>query len=391
MPDFDVTLNLPGFTIARTSGFNPIIHDLDCHHAPSCPRCGGADLRKKDKVRRHVWHESVGLRRVLLRFSVCKYHCRGCGRYFRQRLDGILPWQRSTEALKKQVYRQHTQGISRKSLASNCRKSDSTIARYYDHMYDLENRKLLTLQVPRVLGIDEHFFSRQMRFATTFCDLKTRRVFDMAPGQSHAALAPYLDDLKGKSRVRIVCMDLSEAYRSIARRYFPEALVVADRFHVVRLALHHLMKTCRQIDPGLLYRRGASRLLQKHAHNLTMNQAGRLKTYLDSQPAVARIYDFKEELMVVLTAKRQTKDQCRILAYRLLDAIRQLRQSPFEDCQKLGRTLEAWQVEIGRMWRFSRSNGITEGFHRKMKLIQRRAFGFRNFDNYRRRVRALCA
>ncbi len=58
---------------------------------------------------------------------------------------------------------------------------------------------------------------------------------------------------------------------------------------------------------------------------------------------------------------------------------------------KLGRTLAAWQVEIGRMWRFSRSNGITEGFHRKMKLIQRRAFGFRNFENYRRRVRALCA
>ncbi|WP_423202101.1 transposase [Legionella fairfieldensis] len=35
-------------------------------------------------------------------------------------------------------------------------------------------------------------------------------------------------------------------------------------------------------------------------------------------------------------------------------------------------------------------NGITEGFHRKMKLIQRRAYGFRNFENYRLRVRVLC-
>ncbi|HAU2497189.1 TPA: transposase, partial [Legionella pneumophila] len=34
--------------------------------------------------------------------------------------------------------------------------------------------------------------------------------------------------------------------------------------------------------------------------------------------------------------------------------------------------------------------GITEGFHRKMKLMQRRAYGFRNFDNYRTRVRVLC-
>ena len=46
-----------------------------------------------------------------------------------------------------------------------------------------------------------------------------------------------------------------------------------------------------------------------------------------------------------------------------------------------------------RLWcrpRFTRNNGITEGFHRKMKLIQRRAYGFRNFENYRLRVRVLC-
>ncbi|MFC0662155.1 transposase, partial [Eoetvoesiella caeni] len=42
------------------------------------------------------------------------------------------------------------------------------------------------------------------------------------------------------------------------------------------------------------------------------------------------------------------------------------------------------------MWRFSKSNGITEGFHTKMKMISRRAFGFRNFENYRMRVLALC-
>ena len=55
------------------------------------------------------------------------------------------------------------------------------------------------------------------------------------------------------------------------------------------------------------------------------------------------------------------------------------------------RTLDQWKDEIARMWRFRKSNGITEGFHRKMKLIQRRAYGFRNFENYRVRVRVLCA
>ena len=56
----------------------------------------------------------------------------------------------------------------------------------------------------------------------------------------------------------------------------------------------------------------------------------------------------------------------------------------------LGQTLHDWQEEIVRMWRFTRNNRVTEGFDRKMKLIQRRAYGFRNFDNYRLRVIAQC-
>ena len=95
--------------------------------------------------------------------------------------------------------------------------------------------------------------------------------------------------------------------------------------------------------------------------------------------------------MALLMAMNQTKAGCRILV--------QFLESPIENCEKLGRTLEAWQGEIGRMWRFSRSNEImleaclrhAAGFHRKMKLIQRRAFGIRIFENCRRRVRALCA
>ena len=46
-----------------------------------------------------------------------------------------------------------------------------------------------------------------------------------------------------------------------------------------------------------------------------------------------------------------------------------------------GQTLSAWSEEIVAMWRFTRNNGITEGFHNKMELINRQAYGFRNFHN----------
>ena len=48
-------------------------------------------------------------------------------------------------------------------------------------------------------------------------------------------------------------------------------------------------------------------------------------------------------------------------------------------------------AEIAAMWRFSRNNGIAEGFHTKMEILQRQAYGFRNFQNYRLRVRVMCS
>ena len=57
---------------------------------------------------------------------------------------------------------------------------------------------------------------------------------------------------------------------------------------------------------------------------------------------------------------------------------------------KLAETISEWFAPIIRMWRFTKNNGITEGFHRKMKLIQRLAFGYKNFENYRLRVLVQC-
>lgn len=53
---------------------------------------------------------------------------------------------------------------------------------------------------------------------------------------------------------------------------------------------------------------------------------------------------------------------------------------------KLAKTISGWFAPIIRKWRFTKNNEIIEGFHRKMKLIQRRAYGYRNFENYRLRV-----
>ena len=78
------------------------------------------------------------------------------------------------------------------------------------------------------------------------------------------------------------------------------------------------------------------------------------------------------------------------LIKRLVDWIWKLRYSGFPAMETLAETLDNWSSEIACMWRFTKNNGITEGFHTKMEVIQRRAYGFKNFTNYRLRVIVMC-
>jgi transposase len=76
---------------------------------------------------------------------------------------------------------------------------------------------------------------------------------------------------------------------------------------------------------------------------------------------------------------------------RFLNALASLRQVGLAPLVQLGQTLTSWATDIAMMWRFTRNNGITEGFHTKMEVLQRQAYGFRNFSNYRLRVRIMCS
>jgi transposase len=183
---------------------------------------------------------------------------------------------------------------------------------------------------------------------------------------------------------------LSSTYRALVRLHFPNARIVADRFHVIRLINHHFLACWRELDPVGSRNRGLLSLMRRHRHKLSPDQQQRLTAYLAAQPALELIYRFKQRLCYLLLKKQRNRKQCQALLPRFLRAVHQLREAGLAQLVQLGQTLHTWREEIVSMWRFTRNNGITEGFHNKMELINRQAYGFRNFENYRLRVKVLC-
>lgn len=356
-----------------------------------CPDCGSSHLRNRGAITRTVRHASWAAERVWLVLAGHRWKCRDCGIQFRERFPGVLKNQRSSEAFRFQVFQDHWDGINRSRVGKREGISSATVERHCLHFLERLAAERRGRSCPAVLGIDEHFFTRRQGYATTFCDLKNHTVYDVVLGRSEASLESYLSRLEGKENVRVVCLDLAPGYRALVRKHFPNARIVADRFHVIRVVNHHFLSCWRQLDPQGSKNRGLVSLMRRHRHNLSPEQASRLSQYLSQNAVLELIYRFKQRLCYLLLKKHRTRKQCEQLAPRFLRAVYQLKQAVLPQLVALGDTLSSWSEEIAAMWRFTRNNAITEGFHTKMEVLQRQAYGFRNFQNYRLRVKVLCS
>jgi len=344
----------------------------------------------KDAFVRVLRHANFGTRPAYLHLESHKYRCRTCGRYFNQRFPGIGKSRRSTEPFRRQIYQAHHGGISQRTLGERERLGSATVERWYQELLEVKVRERVNDLCPRVLGIDEHFFSRKQGFATTFCNLGKRKVFDVTLGRSEKALEPYLEGLSGKDRVQVVCMDLAEHYRSLVRKHFSKALIVADRFHVIRLVNEKFLACWAALDPEGRRNRGLLSLVRRHEENFKPEQRPKLREYLRAHPAFGDLYAFKQKLCRLLRLKHRKVRHCRRLIPVFLRAIGRLRAWKMKPLVQLAETFDSWKEEIVRMWRFTKNHAITERFHTKMEMTSRRAYGFRNFENYRLRVRVLC-
>ncbi len=245
-----------------------------------------------------------------------------------QRFVGIDPRRRATEAYRLEVFEAHDGGVSQRKLSTTHRIGSATVERWYQSFVKQRVSGLSGRNCPQVLGIDEHFFSRKHGYATTLVDLKNHKVFDVVLGRSEASLHSFLKRLPGKEQVRVIVVDLSETYRQIARKYFPNAIIVADRFHVIRLVNQHFMQLWKQHDPVGRRNRGLISLMRRHHWKLSSQQKERLEQYLASYPVLRSLYAARQQLNGFLVQKNIRARQVRKMLPRLLTLLEQFTHSP---------------------------------------------------------------
>ena len=215
---------------------------------------------------------------------------------------------------------------------------------------------------------------------TGMWDLETKDSVAFISGERQVDVQKMLERHASRETVQAVAIDLSEALRQSVELVLPDALVVADKFHVVALAGRALHEV-----HGEKRRRGSiAWLLQRGVERLNQTERERVVEALTKDPELARAWGLKEGLRAVY--KKQRPEEAEAALDTWMENAQASGLRPF---QRAGTTLQKWQREVLNYWRYPITNALVEGKHNRIKTLKRRAYGYRNDRSFLLRILSL--
>ena len=354
----------------------------------ACLRCGSINTVKSGKCVSTVRDEPVRNCPVWLRIHKHRLLCKDCKRVFVEPVDGVWPRRKTTQRFRKFIGQSCGRMNDMSTVSRFYKVSHGFAYKVYYEQTEVKLREYKSAQYwPEVVGIDEHFFRRQKgfsEFVTMITDLRKKRVFDMVLGKDHKSLEEQLKHIPGRDSVKVVVIDMSSTYKSFAKKFFPNAKLIADKFHVLRLFTPHIMKSGKDIHGHRQELRTRRKLLYSRI-KLDYFIRQDIDRYLQNHDKLNELYRWKERLYEFYRIKGFERAKCSF--EKLLTA---MKQSTLEEVHKLLATFKRWKDEILKYFENGYTNAFTERINGTGKLVQRRAFGYRSFRNYRLRTLSAC-
>jgi transposase len=352
-----------------------------------CPKC--ATVSKSIYDHRIVKLKDAPIRGNGIRLTVKKrrFFCKPCRKPFTEPVQGIGKGHRTTHRYRRAVLWACENFSDLKRVRKAYRCSSGFIYKTLYEQVELNLRKNLNYDWPTTIGIDEHFFTRRKgraEFVTVFTDFNNKRLREVAYGKVKAELITQIAGINGREGVKNAIIDMSDGYRSLIKEHFPNAQIIADKFHVLRLLTPAINKH-RVAVMGDDRKNPVRRLLLRNRNKLLYYERDAVDLWLKDKPDLREIYYAKEALHSFYRTKGMRR-AARAFT-RLTDA---LAHSKLPELKRFRRTLKSWSKEILAYFENRLTNARTEGFNNVAKLVQKRAYGYRSFENYRLRLLNAC-
>ncbi len=230
----DNILHLPQYQVLGCKSTDDEMHfQVDVPDPIACEECGvqGEFVRfgKRDVPYRDL---PIHGKRVTLWVVRRRYTCRACKTTFRPQLPEMVDGFRMTLRLHEYVEKEsfnHPYTF----VAAQTGLDEKTVRDIFNARAEFLGR-WHRFETPRILGIDELYLNKRYRCILT--NIEERTLLDLLATRRQDVVTNYLMKLKDRQKVEIVSMDMWNPYRAAVKAVLPQARIVVDKFHVVRMA-----------------------------------------------------------------------------------------------------------------------------------------------------------
>ena len=352
-----------------------------------CPECGSQRISCHAKGQYRVKkHSNFQEKLIYLEVKRDRLICLKCRTVFLEELSGIKKYSRVSGNFTKQSLNYLAKNSFNEVGKVNGVGYQTLKRSLYNYVdpYELLTEKIKSLekQTKIYLGLDGQSF-RGRDMVLTITEVVNRELLTILPSEGQTDLRHFLERLDPEIRVKVkgVAMDMTNKHIGLIERYFPDALIVIDHYHVISCALMHLQKVRTTLQAARRIEIPIKKELDKNREDLTELEELKMERYFRLFPELLEAYLTKENIRTLYhrTKYDEAKEELEKLIIKLAS-------SKEDELKELRRTLIHWKKEILNYFKCRITNAYTEGLHTKCNLIKRKSFGFKNVETYVRKL-----
>lgn len=271
--------------------------------------------------------------------------------------------------------------------------SDNTVQSIFDTVFynDTVCKKFL----PKAICIDEFTFKKKT-YAFNICNAKTGKTIDLVLDRTTNNLDKYFSHYtaKARKRVKFVVMDMYSPYINLIKKWFPNAKIIIDLFHIMQLLTKSLNKTRINVmkedkaDKNKFKRYW--RLILKSRFDLDNGSWKKFICFKDLMTEIDVVDYLINKYKFFENSYNLYQDILYYLQHRDYNGFNRIINDKQENISiymnTTLKTLRKYSKYIKNTLEYSYSNGVIERNNNTCKLIKRISFGFRNFRNMKSRI-----
>jgi transposase len=343
-----------------------------------CNYCGSLtdELHQTNSVL--VRDLSISGQMVYLKVPRRKFYCKDCQRFFTENLEFMEARRKYTVRYEEYIY-----GRVNVSSVEQVGREESLSWDQVNGIYQRQcEAKKKDWQGVKHLGMDEIAKRKgHQNFVTVLGDIEKGELIEVIDSHQQDKIIEVLmeKELEVREGVEQVSVDMWGGFPKVIEKVFPNAVIVTDRFHVMKALNEELNKIRKQTKLNVKIK-GEKWLLLKNKEDLKEEELEKLELVLKQSARLRKAYEYKESFREIYE-KVNDKEEGRLKFTEWLENAKSIYTDVISTIR---RNLDS----ICNYFLSRTTNGAMEGINNRLKLIKRQAYGFMNFDNMRNRFLA---